>query len=306
MIPGIRVLTEFFNENMSRQFPLDTAATGISSDGSYRLPTELLVDACIMAPASLTASLFHLSRVTYDGQFATAYLGYDGETIGAMTSFPASSTSQTVYFTLVYDSVEINGSISCGMATPMDQKQGDWEFTLAAGKFSDSCVVPAPEALSGIVVDGVRYTGDVTLVAGENMVITAADVGGNWELTFTTSLPSLMLNPDAFQTAVVDRLVADGGYPVSSINTITPDNAGNITIKGGDGMTVDTGTYSITVNNQNNTPCCTKSSMDVIIANTDQLNQRVGILRSFQQQLDNRLNMMSSLLVSMQNNQAQR
>ena len=175
-------------------------------------------------------------------------------------------------------------------------------LTYLTGKLYTNCILHMSQWLTGIQIGNETLTGIVNLVAGEGIDIA---VNGN---TITISCVGAQLPPEnqiiVSDPDILTNITETYGVPITSINgvSITEGGEWTLAVKQDEGLTVsvDNTAHCITINNPLAKACCTADQISVLASNIGSLNERVGAIQSFQNQLETGMNILSTQLTRLQ------
>lgn len=313
-MPQSIVGTEWYNVNSLRKYPLADDATCLDTTGSFKLPSELIVDLSlpVSSGAQLNPDGFYVSELALFGQGLVLVISYDnssfptnvfnlsGPTEVCRLSVSASSPKNTSYFMhglepYFYDVI---GTITIGdVASVLKNYSGMYSFNLAGGKLISTCIRPDARGVSALsVVNGTEEStqmyGDIQLIAGTNVRL-QVDTSSN-AITID-AIDGLNLNEDCGCATTIDR---DLPPCIRSINSVGPDAAGNLFFNGSTCIVFEAGTgqaNSLLFKNACYTPCCTSSEINDLLIAQQQLTIDVRTQQVTMIQLQERMTALASL-----------
>lgn len=231
-----RLNQEWLYSNLSKAYPLAE-----SIGGSTRIPPSLLADAFILvAGVEDSQCSAYISEIVTTSNAITLSLAInvsgDVYDLGSVATFPTDSEiGACESFDIDSDTLSVMGKIVIGDASSCRNLPPVLQLTEEDGLLASCCVRGITGVVTGLIVDGVRYSGDVTLEAGDGIAInTSLQDDGSTVLTFT----SIDYSPPSENTEItsdaelLEEAVERFGKPIRTINGVAPDASGNITIRG--------------------------------------------------------------------------
>lgn len=311
---------QWISKHAAQSYPLADASTGMSQQNS-QLPMSFLLDIKIDLPPTAVSQLatkFYIAQITDNIQGYTLTLGC----VIGNTSFPCLSAYgiakdismgteliQRRYILIpklqvipqTYRTLfsKITGYVYMGVTS--DYRQGTLTFKPEQSYINPICIV-SNLGVQSIKVGSQYIFGNVQFVAGPGIKIqtTKSETDQNTSIITisvdkTTAYQGFMTVQQAVQ-AITQQL----GYPIRTINGVTPDATGNIQINGVDCVRfqIPQGTINtIAVSNNCAKPCCQISQYASTIENQIALiKQEHDILRDYFVQQANNINYMQSNL----------
>lgn len=292
-------------ENAHRSYPFAPVdENGNASINS--VPSALLLDVKIIATdnlpdnASTAGGSTYISQVVTDGSHIRFYMAMsDGEgtiDFGCVATVsvdsPVGLKTPISYFgnDIVFEGFIITGDTSVtALMPPVINLDKD------SGRLNTVCIHHMTGWIAGLKVDGKTYGGLVTLSAGAGVTLSAN--GNTLTISCSGAIPpdnQSIVNDDQLLQRITDLY----GTPISKINGFDAGGDWTIECKETEGLQVNVNpdTHSITITNLNASACCSQDDIKVLVDNISSLNDRVGILQSFQNQLDIGINTLSAQL----------
>lgn len=281
---------QFLNHNAVRRYPLVDEATAVDKTGSFELPDDFLValDLPIHAAMGMLPGQFFLRYVyAYPTGYAlTVSYETESEIVDVATAMvPRHSHTRNKVYTLggldPYD--DTVGKVAIGRLESIDeQPPGAWEFAFAATRLEAHVIRPQLRGVQSLAavnggVRSVRLTGDVELVAGDNIELVTILDGGD---------PVIRIN--AISGAGLMRTCVCDDETAPCIKTIDgqgPDGDGNIQVVGDDCIQVQHITHGLKLVDLCCKPCCDCQELEAITRDLVRFNQERNTLESFVQQL---------------------
>jgi hypothetical protein len=254
---------EWLVNNGQRSYPLAESATKLDTTGSISIVDSFLLALYFPVHSGLNvaADRFYLARLSI---FPTGYnisLGYDDGSASppivatAVVARDAHSEYDSYALPGVGDFDDCVGKLVVGRLDDVDLlPPGEYTFDRAGGRLDTDCIRPMLRGLSSLTVinGGVaspKLYGDIRLIAGSNMRISVAAVGGVVEVRL-----------DALDgSGLTEECSCDGASkapPLRTINGVAPDADGNIDILGSACTSVEGAGSSLTISDTCATPCC--------------------------------------------------
>jgi len=304
---------EFINGNLNKHYPLDDDLTPRAADGVL-LPDSFLADLRLVVQdtSSVTVDLnsFYVSSVRIYGSSITVTVSYSsgGTDIPVATASgistvisPASDVASRTYQLESMSDIVLFGSLVIGDTQDIVKDPGNHVFTKTATKLSPSVLYKPTNALTGIVVDNVRLTGDVVLEAGDNVVLDVDESTNTVRISYGN--PDTLVFSNA--TDLFNHVISVYGAPVTSINGVFPDSNGNIVLASGNDCTQVTNSAdgTITITNQCSDPCADKAALDALYTMIGTLNLNYSRLQQLYTSIASNMSMMTARLSAISQNQ---
>jgi len=278
--------TEWLNSNSLRNYPLSQLATQQANNSSFEMPNELFVDMKLAVPyiAGLKPAGFYISSITVYPQGFVFELGYDGEfqapSIAVSSPVAFAGFTQNTSVTIkgissgsIYDFSQISGVAIIGDVTKLQGAVGTLTFNLAGSRLESTVISFGLKRISGIRVVNSGFTtpvlsGQISLQSGSNHSIA---------VTSSSEYSSLKFNAvDGGGLAeTCDCNDIELSPCIRTINGLLGDAQGNFTVVGGDCVTVSNGANSISISDTCAKPCCGCNELQVVVTDTENLNNRL-------------------------------
>ena len=325
------ILKEWYTENASRRYPLATLVpeegftpTGLDDDGQV-LPNSLLIGLQMTVPRSMLAARPAGSESIYDS-LADEYRIYLSSVVITLDRVEITFTTKSgknVAQAIWSPSVElqglpvhgvpiapipvpedenigvdrISGFVFLGPDSMWQQSAGVYTYTnsnIVNSMVHEACIgVDAGDHVTGLVVNGERLTGDITIKAGESVQLNVDTSTNTITVGFNVSQAEGIQNQQQLVTAVSSSY----GEPVVSINNVKPDSSGNFTLSSPDGslsMTeLDNG---LAIQSTVGEECCDKDALTGLLENVQTLNEKVGREDAFLQAVEQVVNALQNEL----------
>ena len=325
------VLKEWYTENASRRFPLATLVpegsivpTGLD-DAGQGFPDSLLIGMQMIVPRSMLAARPAGSTYPYDS-LADEYRIYLSSVVITLEKVEmtfSTKSGKDVAKAVWSPSLELQGLPVHGvqivpLPVPEDANigtnkingfvflgpDGMWKNSAGVYRYSgdniynsmvsESCIAAdADDRVTGIVVNGERLTGDVTIEAGENVHL---DVNTTTN-TLTVSLAVDQVEGIQNKSELIASMSDIYGRPIVSINNIKPDLNGNFTVDSPDGSIAVSGLdYGIALQSNVGEECCGKEELSGLLENVQTLNEKFGREDAFLQAVEENVNALQNEL----------
>jgi hypothetical protein len=310
------VLQEFLDKNLHRQFPLGDDMTGRDLTDSFTLPSSFLVDLALCAPPGTDTEAFYIKSVVIRRYSADIEIGYDGDgeelTVGKFTKIPRDQELNSSYqfepavqpdaddqIFAIMNGVAIVGSTDALFDTP-----GSWFFGLDTTAILSTRVTSGVAAINSILIDTQIFTGNIALQEGTGVTLTPSydTTHGRTVIKISADLGALddLAIPLTSDAAILANLALIYGVPLTSINGVTPDTAGNFTLQGLDCTEVNDLTSGVSISNPCSLPCCDKSALDTAYDAINSLNLKYSRLEAYYQSIGRNINELQSRMVSLE------
>lgn len=283
----------WLNANAQRNYPLHDASSGWDTSGSFRLPTDFLVDLNFPAHMLTTGDVlldlnnFCVRNVTVFAEGASITLAYYDATsdqytdIAERTVLASAHTVNKSYYLEGLDAAgapffDSIGKITIGIFDTILQSGGSFTFDLAGGCLLPTVIRPALQTLRGIQFSNADgdvsdlLQGDVILEAGMNVQF---DINGNI-VTIHSTPDSDFVEPCACDTA-------PQGPPIRTINGIQPDETGNFQLEAVDCIRITPISNGLRLDDTCAQPCCGCSELEAIQTQVETLATQLNNLDSY-------------------------
>lgn len=276
----------WLDRNADRRYPLMDGVSALADDG-WGLPNDVLVDLSLYAPATMDPTRFFIRTITAYGTGAVLSIGHGstGADVATITVVTAGSYQSVVV-------AAVSGSNVSGRATlKAPTELGTHTFSEAATQILPTLVrADSGGVLTLTIVDrnGVSHplAGAVTLVAGDNMTLSAA--GQTLTMNMTTGV---LIDQDT-----IPDTHGLGRTAIRSINGVSPDALGNIELDGFEGVTVTPSGTGLRISSENGEPCCTATEVESVAEAIETLNQLVGDLAEKSREIEESLKPVETVL----------
>lgn len=271
----------WFDLNADRAYPLVDHATRIATSLD-ELSNGVIVDARLAAPPSYSPTAFFVHEIRPFGAGVVVVIAVDGVGDVAAVTVPFSTFAPNTAYTLapLPGHPEVGGTIVFGNAL-LDIQSG-LTFPVTATQLLPTVIFPAAPAVTSItVVDAfgaeVRLTGAVQIVAGDNAQVGVS--GQDIELGIETGV--LIEDPCACTDTGGTKRTA-----VKSINGVTPDAAGNLTIQGVGCAAVSAAQNGVKISDNCAQPCCGAPEIELLQEAARNLQQYLSTLATRNAELE--------------------
>lgn len=277
-MPGTEIWNvEWPNVNTQRKYPFDEGQS--LTDGDFVLPDDFLVD--MVLPVNIGTvpapdpTLFHVSQVGVFSSGFTVSIAYNGVTFATVTIPKDSFVEYSNYDIIgIGDFFDTRGTLTVGQIDTISKYPGAWNFTVDTAKILPTIIRPNLRALTSLRIangtdQSAPITGDVVLRAGQNFRFR---VVGN-VIYFDA------IRGENLQESCVCNDMDVLAPPIRSINMVTGDANGNITLLGTSCVMITPGANSLSIEDQCSEPCCDCRELQVV---TDDLEQMLNQVRTLE------------------------
>lgn len=327
---------EWLEKNMACNYPIADDCSCVATSGAV-LPSSFLADLHITTPPTGDAnadSRFFISDILRTGdsfQVIVSYMMPNNEAFAFMksaaipTSVRAGSPVDSRTFNLLplssipesYSQLrDATGSLIVGTCVDMTES-GGYKFHYLYNSAPNTAILSTliTQTLSSfrkvtfINSDGgsFEFTDNFTLQAGDGIEFSTSSTvnpSGTTDVTLTIlRVPNQAEQAATYKTAaqVIAAVKAALGNIVTSINGVTPVN-GNISLVGGDCVSVNSDEHSLVLSNPCSKPCCsevdTSDVKDALINLESAKDVLTGLLNSINTQLIGMQARLSSLIAA--------
>jgi len=279
---------EWLNVNAMRAYPLADTATGLSSDGGFSLPQDLIVDLSFVVPlvAGASASGFYISKLVIGSSSIVIEISKSGELAGVVNIPAATHTKHDTYAVsgrgVLADCI---GVITIGSLEQTLNYGGSFEFSQSGGQLLPTLFRPSLSGVRAIrVVNGSDVGpplyGVIRLESGRNVRLDVQEASGLTPQTIRISaLSAIDLNEACGCTSQTPT-----PEPVRTINGVPAREDGSFTIDPGNCIKLEPGESTLRIEDTCSQPCCGNAELAVLQEDVENLNQDArGMLRTMQQ-----------------------
>lgn len=214
---------DFLNLNTLRSYPIKDGCSGISSDASFTIPNDFIVDFQLAATYD-PSKRFYISEVSnFETTIAIEISDDDDVVVGLVTiDTTTHARYKEYYLAATEDYVGATGVMTVGALDGIqEQPNGNFSFVLAATEFETRTIIPSIKGVNRMIfnnADGSSFalTGDIVLIARTNLRFT--DLGDN------------QVAIDAGENLGLNILCTDVLPCIQTVNGIGPDEDGNFTL----------------------------------------------------------------------------
>ena len=311
-------LQEFYDENLTRSYPLLDAMSATANEEGFSIPTDLIADMRMVVPQGIVAQgTFFISgmvirRYTLDIEVSFIRDGSVATVVGVFHNIPTDVASFTSFSFTAWKQADvanvsledITGIIVMGSGGSLANKAGAWTFDKSATTLVDTVVVEQLTKFRALQIDDELLTGDIILEEGENISITPTydNVTDTTTIKFSTTKSdtgTLVINND---TDLFDALTAVYGTPITKINNIAPNTSGDFVLAGADCIDVAVQGSGLLLDNPCGTPCCDKDTyLTPVYESVNNLNARHARLDDYLVSVNSSLSLLLNRLKDLEN-----
>lgn len=297
--------SEWLYQNTVRHYPLAPHAEPTDITKSFTLPDDLLVELYLPIAYSINANpaKFFIRTIVSYVSGITITIGYDGGTLGqfdvatAIVSYSAVTEFTPIVLAGTDAFSATTGRLVIGrIANILKQPSGSFSFAPDATPLDVDCIRPSLQSVSGITIqDGAgtlfTMTGIVQLTAGSNTVISVVD--------------NQTIRIDAVEGAGLNQACSctDLGTtptPITSINGVTADPTGAITITGDSCLTINPIANGFQITDSCSNPCCGCAELEAITGELQNFASVATTLGNFTSQLQGQVAQMTQVVIGSQ------
>lgn len=294
---------QWLNQNSQRSYPLTTWATKKDLSDTIAIPDDFIVAFYFPVHAGLDVEpeKFFLSSL---GIYPTGFsigISYDDGTLApplaAVVSIAISTHTENRSYAVagVDDYDDCVGSVVIGRLDSINAlPPGQYQFDRDGGQIEVDCIRPMIRGVSSIVcVNGLdrspRLYGDIELVAGDNMRITASD-GETPSIRFDA-----ILGEGLTETCVCDDETT--GPCIRFINGIPPLPDGNFRVIGDNCLQLTAIENGVQMTDSCSKPCCGCTELDALVRQIDRFADGVLTFQNFVSNLGAEVTQMSQVVL---------
>lgn len=216
----------WYDLNADRAYPLLDSATKTSTDGSFVLPDDLIVDLRISAPSSLDPTDFYISRIQAFGTGFLVFIAAGGGDVALATAASVQGEEYQAFRITPLPGSSVSGTVVFGGAsTILAAGVSTHDFTASATPIVPTLILPSQGGVASLTIRdslGVetRLVGDVILTEGPN-----ADLSITGQEIAVGMTSGVVIDPcDCDDPGGASR------PPIRTINGVGPDGDGDLSI----------------------------------------------------------------------------
>lgn len=296
---------QWLNHNSQRSYPLTERATKLDSTGTIRLPDSFIVALYLPIHSGLAfaPNNFFIKSVLIAPTGFNITVGYDNN--GTAVDVAAANIIRSNYqpnrsYALggVGDFDDCVGRVVLGALDEVDQlPPGLYSFSRAAGELEPDAIRPMLRAVTRLrVYNNAELSapiyGDVTLVAGNNVRITAVTSGAETDIIFD-AISGTSLNEECYCE------VPEIGDCIRCINGVCSTD-GNFIIAPDDCIQITPMNNGLKFADTCAQPCCGCTELDAIVNQINRFGDGVTTLQNFITRLGSEVTQMSLVVLGSQ------
>jgi predicted nuclease of predicted toxin-antitoxin system len=287
------VLKEFLDSNLTRVYPLQDSSSGKDISGDFVIPESFMSD--MRLHTTRADGYFYISNIAVYSYVVTVEISFqpdsgDALVVGSFLNINISSeiNEQSVAFTpTTQDDVNFRdlegtvGVLYIGSCGDLKSYKGLWNFSSENTKILDSLVLTTPVAVRSLSVGDRTLSGNIILEEGAGVTLSTEYDSDTDTSTITisateTASDEIVLSSDS---DIISALAARFGQPLVSINNVTPDSVGNLTLQGSDCVDIfPDGENNLVIENPCGKPCCDEETfLDPVYRALNQLNAKKAL-----------------------------
>lgn len=296
---------QWLNHNSQRSYPLTERATKLDITGTIKLPDSFIVALYlpIHSGLSFAPNNFHIRSVLISPTGFNVTVGYtaDQQTVDvAAANIVRSNYQPNRSYALggIGNFDDCVGRIVLGHLDEIDKlPPGQYEFNQAGGELETDAIRPMLRAVTRLqVLNNNELSeaiyGDVTLVAGNNVRITAVNYGLETEIIFD-AIANVNLNNECFCD------VPDDGECIKCINGVCSGD-GNFVFAQDDCVQITPMSNGLKFEDTCAQPCCGCTELDAIVDQINRFGDGVTTLQNFVTRLGSEVTQMSLVVLGSQ------
>jgi hypothetical protein len=296
---------QWLNHNSQRSYPLTERATKTDTTGTIRLPDSFIVALYLPIHSGLAfaPNNFFIKSVLIAPTGFNVTVGYDnaGTAVDvAVANITRSNYQPNRSYALggVDNFDDCVGRIVLGVLDEVNTlPPGLYSFDRAGGELEPDTIRPMLRAVTRLRVSNngelsAPIYGDVTLVAGNNVRITAAVVGAETEIIFD-AISGANLNEECYCE------VPESGECIRCINGVCSTD-GNFVIAPDDCIQITPMSNGLKFSDTCAQPCCGCTELDAVVDQINRFGDGVTTLQSFVTRLGAEVTQMSLVVLGSQ------
>lgn len=293
---------QWLNHNSQRSYPLTDRATKVDDSGTIRLPDSFIVALYlpIHSGLSFAPNNFFIRTVLISPTGFNVVVGYTAS--GVTTDVAAANIARAAFqpnrsYALggIDNFDDCVGRVVIGTLDEIDKlPPGTYTFNKDSGELETDAIRPMLRAVSRLRVFNnnelsAPIYGDVTLVAGTNIRINVANVGGETEIIFD-AIANTNLNQDCLCN------VHDTGECIRCINGVCSSD-GNFTFTQDDCVQITPIANGLSLADTCAAPCCGCAELEAITQQINRFGDGVTTLQNFVTRLGSEVTQMSLVVL---------
>ena len=293
---------QWLNHNSQRSYPLTDRATKVDDSGTIRLPDSFIVALYlpIHSGLSFAPNNFFIRTVLISPTGFNVVVGYTAN--GVTTDVAAANIARAAFqpnrsYALggIDNFDDCVGRVVIGTLDEIDKlPPGTYTFNKDSGELETDAIRPMLRAVSRLRVFNnnelsAPIYGDVTLVAGTNIRINVANVGGETEIIFD-AIANTNLNQDCLCN------VHDTGECIRCINGVCSSD-GNFTFTQDDCVQITPIANGLSLADTCAAPCCGCAELEAITQQINRFGDGVTTLQNFVTRLGSEVTQMSLVVL---------
>lgn len=282
---------EWLNHNSQRSYPIaDWATKECTESSAILLPDDFILALSLGVNAchSIDIDQFYIKSILVMDTGCSVIIGYEDKEV-AVTHILANSDQMTYTLVGLGEFDDVVGYIAINpKSNIMSGLSGYYNFTREATCLEADCIRPMIKSISALQVENgssvsQRMYGDIILRAGANINLAVSKDEESDRSVITISAISGKGFSETCACAEDDTMP-----PIRSINGITANDDGQISITGANCMTVARGTNSLTFQDTCAEPCCGCEELDALYENVKDMIDGASTLRNAVEDLASR------------------
>lgn len=281
---------QWLNHNSQRSYPIaDWASKKCSVSDEIRIPDDFLLAVNFAISTALTVNIdqFYVSAIAVSAQSVTINIGYKGVTDTAAVSHLPITDDEVVTGALTgineFDDtvgyIAINPHSSIFNLTP-----GYYTFNYEATALEPDCIRPMLRSVTSLRIQNAgsysdKLYGDIVLVAGNNIVL---DIVRSTDTESVIRISAVKDDNYEQQCGEIDNKEMKC---ITSINGVTGDEEGNVSINGTSCLSVGSNNSAIVLTDTCAEPCCGCAETNALEGQIERVLTGEQTLETFVQQL---------------------
>ncbi len=206
-------------------------------------------------------------------------------------------------YSVVMEGFIVTGDLSKLLDLPSSLVIGNSGYDEDAAVLYSGCIMAVTSWCMGLKINDKIHTGVISIIAGDGVSFDVDDSDED-ETVVTVYTPSqlssdVLKDLNALTTeSILTSLNDSYGTPIVSINSVTPDSEGNLTLTAGDGISLTPTDHGITLSSALTTDEINLvDDTATLVTNISTLNDRASTIYDYLTQVDNNVNTLNSNLL---------
>jgi hypothetical protein len=283
---------EFLNHNSQRNYPLALSASRRDVTASLQIPNDFLVsaDIAIHPTIGMETTNFFIRQLGVHSSGIQVVVAYDNNGVPIDVATAAIPRTAELYSTHLLSGVvgfeSVVGKLVVGKLDAIyNQPAGLFTFDISGSRFESNIVRPMLRGVASLRISNAAGTtsrdfyGVIELVAGTNIQLSSAQSGEVSQIVI-----SAISGEGTIESCVCEGEAAS--LPcIKTINGVSADAQGNVTLQGDNCITVSPVANGLKLTDSCCQPCCGCEELEAITRDLERFNQQRTTYETYVTQL---------------------